>query len=343
MNVRKKLTLTVAAALAALAVGSVAFAAIPDSGGVINACYEKGSGKLRVTDTETNKPKACTSDESSLSWNQRGPQGPQGEPGPQGVPGPVGPQGPSGAPPALHTEVVGQLTLPGVNAGDPMLIRGFSWGASSSGGGFGGGGGGKATIDGVTLVRNVDSASPALINSVETGIHRLSASVDLFSPGTQTPYAHYALSDVQVTKLDHDGAEETFVLHAADIDEQAVAVAPVPVLPADEQIGTLTLDGIAGELAISGAGFEIEKPALGAATIKPLRVDLAHGASAPALLFDVLTGIHRVHATVTTANATYSLTDVVVRSVEEKATGAAGSIPSERITLEAAQVQVTAP
>jgi type VI protein secretion system component Hcp len=337
MNARKKLTLTVAGALAALAVGSVAFAAIPDSGGVINACYEQGSGKLRVTDTETNKPKACTSDEASLSWNQRGPQGPQG------VPGPVGPQGPSGAPPALHTEVVGRLTLPGVNAGDPMLIRGFSWGASNSGGGFGGGGAGKATMDDVTLVRNVDSASPALISSVETGIHRASASVDLFAPGTQTPYAHYALTDVQVTKLDHDGAQETFVLHAVDVDEQAVAGAPVPVLPADEQLGTLTLNGIPGELAISGAGFEIEKPALDAATIKPLRVDLAHGASAPALVFDVLTGIHRTTATVKTANATYSLTDVVVRSVEEKTTGAAGSVPSEQITLDAAQVQVTAP
>jgi type VI protein secretion system component Hcp len=343
MNVRKKLTLTVAGALAALAVGSVAFGAIPDSGGVINACYEKGSGKLRVTDTETTKPKACTSDEAPLNWNQRGPQGPQGEPGPQGVPGPVGPQGPSGAPPALHTEVVGRLTLPGVNAGDPMPIRGFSWGAANSGGGFGGGAGGKATMDDVTLVRNVDAASPALISSIETGIHRPSASVDLFSPGTQTPYAHYALSDVQVTKLDHDGAEETFVLHAVDIDEQAVAGAPVPVLPADQQIGTLTLNGIPGELAISGAGFEIEKPALGAATIKPLRVDLAHGAAAPALLFDVLTGIHRTTATVQTANATYSLTDVVVRSVEETSTGAAGSIPSEQITLDAAQVQVTAP
>jgi type VI protein secretion system component Hcp len=337
MNARKKLTLTVAGALAALAVGSVAFAAIPDSGGVINACYEKGSGKLRVTDTETNKPKTCTSDEASLSWNQRGPQGPQG------VPGPAGPQGPSGAPPALHAEVVGQLTLPGVNAGDPMLIRGFSWGASNSGGGFGGGGGGKATMDDLTLVRNVDSASPALICSVETGIHRASASLDLFSPGTQTPYAHYALTDVQVTKLDHDGAKETFVLHAVDVDEQAVAGAPMPVLPAEEQIGALTLNGIPGDLAISGAGFEIEKPALGAATIKPLRVDLAHGASAPALLFDVLTGIHRATATVQTANATYSLTDVVVRSVEEKTTGAAGSIPSEQITLDAAQVQVTAP
>jgi type VI protein secretion system component Hcp len=340
MNARKKLTFVVAGTIAALAVGSVAFASIPGSGGVISACYEKGSGKLRVTDTDTNKPKACTSDEVPLSWNQEGPQGPQG---PQGAPGPAGPQGPAGGPPPLHTEVVGQLTLSGINGGDPVLVRGFSWGASNTDGGFGGGGGGKSTIEDVTLVRNVDPSSPALINYAETGVHRPSASVDLFSPGTQTPYAHYALTDVRVTKVEHDGAEETFVLQAADVDEQVVPGAPVPALAAGSQIGTLTLDGIAGSLAISGAGFEIEGATLGAATIKPLRVDLAHGASAPALLFDVMTGIHRLHATVATSDATYSLTDVVVRSVKDKATGAAGSIPSEEITLDAAQVEVTAP
>ena len=340
MNARKKLTLMVAGALGALAIGSVAFAAIPDSGGVINGCYDKQSGKLRVTDTQTNKPKACGSDETPLSWNQ---QGPQGESGPQGIPVPVGPQGPASGPPPLHTEVVGQLTLPGANEGNPMLIRGFSWGASNSGGGFGGGGGGKSTIDDVTVVREVDALSPAIIDDVQTGIHRASAAVDLFSPGTQTPYARYELSDVRVRNVDHDGDEETIVLHAAQIEEQPFGGAPAPVLPADEQIGTLTLDGIAGALAISGAGFEIDGPEGAAATIKPLRVDLAHGAAAPELALDVLTGTHHMHATVQTSEATYSLTDVVVRSVQDKATGAAGSIPSERITLDAAQVQVTAP
>ena len=331
MNARKKLTLTIAGALAVLAVGSAAFGAIPDSGGVINACYEKGSGKLRLTDTETGKPKACASDEVATNWNQRGPQGPQG------------PQGPAGGPPALHTEIVGRLTVPGINGGNPMLIRGFSWGASNSDGGFGGGAGGKATIDEVTVVRSVDQATPALVESVETGAHEAAAAVDLFSPGTQDPYAHYALTDVRFRHVEHDGANETIRVEAVDIDEQAVAGAAMPALEASDQIGTLTLSGIAGQLPISGVRFEVDGSGLGVATIEPLRVDLAHGAAASALLFDVLTGIHRASATVQAADATYSLTDVVVRSVSEKATGAADSIPFERITLEAAQVHVTAP
>ena len=328
MNARKKLSLTIAGALAALAVGSVAFGAIPDSVGVISACYEKSSGKLRLTATETGKPKACTSDEAAINWNQRGPQGPQG---------------PAGGPPALHTEIAGRLTVPGINGGNPMLIRGFSWGASNSDGGFGGGAGGKATMDEITVVRGVDQATPELFDGVATGVHKASAAVDLFSPGTQTPYMHYALTDVRLTHLDHDGAEETIRLRAVDIDEQAVAGATMPGLEASDQIGTLTLSGMAGQSPISGVGFAVEGSELGGATIEPLRVDLAHGAVAPTLLFDVLTGIHRASATVQTADATYSLTDVVVRSVSEKATGAADSIPFERITLEAAQVHVTAP
>ena len=340
MNARRKLALVVAAAVAACALASAAFAAIPDGGGVINGCFDKQSGKLRVLDTQTSQAKDCNSSEASLSWNQRGPQG---QPGPQGVPGPVGPRGPAGGRPPVHREIVGQLTLPGVNGGNPMPIRGFSWGASNSDGGFGGGAGNESTIDDVTVVRNVDPNSPALIHHAELGIHRSSASIDLFSPGTTTPYARYALSDVRVRNVEHDGDDETIILHAVEIAEQPFGGGSAPALPADEQIGALTLDGIAGELAIAGVGFKIDAPAAGAATVKPLRVDLAHGVAAPDLLLDVLTGAHRAHATVRTATATYSLTDVEVRSIHDEATGAEGAIPSERITLAAAQVQVTTP
>ena len=99
MNARKKLTYAVAGALAAFALGSAAFAAIPGSGGVINGCYDKQSGQLRVTDPQAGTPKSCTDKETALDWNQQGPQGiqgPKGEPGAQGVPGPQGPQGDAG-------------------------------------------------------------------------------------------------------------------------------------------------------------------------------------------------------------------------------------------------------
>jgi hypothetical protein len=55
-----------AVALAALvvALGGVAFAAIPDSNGTIHSCYQKNNGSLRVVDSGT----ACRGGEAALSW-----------------------------------------------------------------------------------------------------------------------------------------------------------------------------------------------------------------------------------------------------------------------------------
>lgn len=59
-----------------LAAGGIAYASIPDSGGVIHGCYQKTNGSLRVIDTEAGGK--CSSNENSLSWNQTGPAGPRG-------------------------------------------------------------------------------------------------------------------------------------------------------------------------------------------------------------------------------------------------------------------------
>lgn len=74
----KKTAVLVAGAVAALALGSFAFAAIPDGGGVIHACYSTSTGAVRVTDTATNVPKGCSSKETALDWNQQGPKGDRG-------------------------------------------------------------------------------------------------------------------------------------------------------------------------------------------------------------------------------------------------------------------------
>jgi hypothetical protein len=110
----------------ALVVAGVAYATIPDSGGVIHGCYKKSSpnqGTLRVIDTD--KAQACSNSETPLNWSQTGPQGPQGAQGPQG------PQGPSGSSHAYSTfngaaqtqlspnsNTITELTLP---AGDYVV------------------------------------------------------------------------------------------------------------------------------------------------------------------------------------------------------------------------------
>ena len=82
-----------AAAIFVIGAG-VAWAAIPGSSGVINGCYEKRPGILRVIDVEAGR--ACLSIETPISWSQRGPQGERGLQGERGAQGEQGLQGEQG-------------------------------------------------------------------------------------------------------------------------------------------------------------------------------------------------------------------------------------------------------
>src|SRR5215216_2834374 len=86
-----------------LAGGAVTLAAIPDSDGVINGCYHKNVGNLRVIDSSAGDK--CRPPEIAIQWSETGPAGPAGPAGPQGpkgdtgatgAQGPAGPPGPQG-------------------------------------------------------------------------------------------------------------------------------------------------------------------------------------------------------------------------------------------------------
>jgi hypothetical protein len=106
-----------AAALLLLLAGSVAYASIPDSQGVIHACRKNNGGALRVIDTDARQ--TCTSNETALDWSQTGPQGPAGSAGPAGPAGPQGPEGPPGpaGTGATGYEIIGSTLTVQVDAG----------------------------------------------------------------------------------------------------------------------------------------------------------------------------------------------------------------------------------
>lgn len=81
---RRGTAVVIALALAVLGVASIAYATIPGADGVINGCYKKSGGTLRVIDDAA---PGCGSNETSLDWNVRGTPGPQGPQGPQGAAG----------------------------------------------------------------------------------------------------------------------------------------------------------------------------------------------------------------------------------------------------------------
>ena len=65
----------------AVLAGGVAYATVPDAGGVIHGCYGKRDGALRAVDTGAGG--ACSAaKENVLTWSQTGPPGADGAPGP---------------------------------------------------------------------------------------------------------------------------------------------------------------------------------------------------------------------------------------------------------------------
>ena len=87
-------------ALALALAGSAALAAHATAhrrhGGVINACVQRHTGRVRVVAG----PNACRRGEQPVAWNVQGPAGPPGPagaPGADGAPGPAGPPGATGA------------------------------------------------------------------------------------------------------------------------------------------------------------------------------------------------------------------------------------------------------
>jgi hypothetical protein len=99
----------ITAASVLIAVAAIAEAAIPDSNGVIHACYQDNNGNLRVIDTG----QTCKNNESPLNWSQTGPQGPQGPVGP------VGPQGPQGQPGSTVPDLYASYNSHDIEGGDP--------------------------------------------------------------------------------------------------------------------------------------------------------------------------------------------------------------------------------
>jgi len=71
---RRIFAFAVVVAVLALA-GGIAYAAIPDSNGVIHGCFKTVGGQLRVIDTSTT---SCLPSETAISWNQMGPPGTPG-------------------------------------------------------------------------------------------------------------------------------------------------------------------------------------------------------------------------------------------------------------------------
>lgn len=99
------------AGAAGVAYATTALSSAHQATSVIQACENPGNGTLRVVADNTT---GCHANETAVTWNVVGPQGPpgpQGDTGPQGLQGDTGPQGPAGTFTGTFTSPNGDYSL----------------------------------------------------------------------------------------------------------------------------------------------------------------------------------------------------------------------------------------
>jgi hypothetical protein len=223
---------------------ALAVALVPDSRGVIHACYQVSAagstvpnpvaGNVRIIDPSAGQtcsgstPAGGPAREATLDWNATGPQGPPGTPGIPGAPGTPGVQGSTGKTITIangHTLTIGGqvITVAGGNgltiASPPVSERGSGIGHVSISGaspfGFdvfavslaeasGGGGAGKVGFHDISITKEVDKASPKLYQACASGKHLKKVTIELQKSGKT--YLTYDLTDVLVTSVQVAGA-----------------------------------------------------------------------------------------------------------------------------------------
>lgn len=230
------------AVIMAAAVG-VAQVVAPDESSVLYACA-KEDGLLRMVSDSS----ACRKNENLHSWNvqgpmgpegpqgpagPQGPEGPQGEQGPPGPAGPAGPQGPQGPqgpagstevtvhlaqPPARPTNAAGYLKIGDIKGEstddghkDWIELDSFSFGMSQpapSHTGSGGAAAGKVTFGDVVVVKELDKASPKLMQAVATGENHGMVELHLTkkTDDGSTTYMRWELKNVRVTSYSVSGS-----------------------------------------------------------------------------------------------------------------------------------------
>jgi hypothetical protein len=70
---RKAGLVGIAVAMLVLGMGAIAWASIPDAGGVIHGCRKNSDGQLRVIDSDAGQ--MCANGWTALNWSQAGPPG----------------------------------------------------------------------------------------------------------------------------------------------------------------------------------------------------------------------------------------------------------------------------
>lgn len=202
---------------------AVAVASVPDSNGVIHACYQVTPGStvpvttpnLRIIDLAANQKcntvaLGMTGNEVSIAWNQQGPPGQQGQQGPPAKPVTIaggntftigGSVVTVGAPSGLTINVppvgpgsppIGTATVDGLGS---FSILSLGLGSASAAA--------RASIHDIVITKTVDKSSPSLQLACASGKHFTKAILQL-QKGPRV-YLEYTLNNVLVSGFQLSG------------------------------------------------------------------------------------------------------------------------------------------
>ena len=94
---------------------------------------------------------------------------------------------------------------------DEIEVLSFSWGVTNAGStsSGGGGGAGKATFQDLSIVHNIDKASPLLLQACATGTHLKEATITHRKAGKgQQEFLIVKMNDIIITGVTHGGASD---------------------------------------------------------------------------------------------------------------------------------------
>jgi len=198
MTRRRKIAAIVGGFAVAGGLGAALAYAATNDGGTITACVAK-DGTPHIVAAGT----ACKDKESTLSWAVQGPQGPAG---PQGAKGDQGPPGVSGN----TLTVIGNVAIQGhggvsIKGGDgtqtTMDVLQFEQGIVSPRDLATGQASGKRQYKPITIVKEVDAATPLLLDACATNEILPTVQFVLHPPGASADQLKVTLTDASCADL----------------------------------------------------------------------------------------------------------------------------------------------
>jgi type VI secretion system secreted protein Hcp len=187
---------------------ALAYAATNDAGS-ITACVAK-DGTPHIVAAGT----ACKDKESTVSWAIQGPQGPAG---PQGAQGAKGDQGPAGAASGNTLTVIGNVAIQGhgntaITGGDDgtqttMNVLEFEQGIVSPRDVASGQASGKRQYKPITIVKQVDAATPRLFQACATNETLPTVTFALHPAGASADQLKVTLTNAACSDLTDSTAE----------------------------------------------------------------------------------------------------------------------------------------